>query len=58
MEWYVFGGRMRIIATLTEAASIRRYLEGVGLPPDPPTIAPPRPPPQRELKLLLATSDD
>jgi hypothetical protein len=49
---------MRIIATLTEAASIRRYLEGVGLPPDPPTIAPPRPPPQRELKLLLATSDD
>jgi hypothetical protein len=24
------GGRMRIIAALTEAASIRRYLEGVG----------------------------
>ncbi len=34
---------MRIIATLTDAASIRRYLEGVGLPVDPPTIAPARP---------------
>ena len=34
------GGRMRIIATLTEAASIRRYLEGVGLPAEPPLIAP------------------
>ena len=31
---------MRIIATLTEAASIRRYLEGVGLPAEPPLIAP------------------
>ena len=34
---------MRIIATLTEAASIRRYLEGVGLPAEPPLIAPARP---------------
>ena len=32
---------MRLIATLTEAASIRRYLEGVGLPAHPPTITPP-----------------
>ena len=31
---------MRIIATLTEAASIRRYLEGVGRPAEPPLIAP------------------
>jgi hypothetical protein len=34
MEWYVFGGR--ISATLTNAASIRRYLEGVGLPAETP----------------------
>ncbi len=31
---------MRIIAALTEAASIRRYPEGVGLPAEPPLIAP------------------
>ena len=37
------GGRMRIIATLTEAASIRRDPEGVGLPAEPPLIAPARP---------------
>ena len=36
---------MRIIAALTDAVSIRCYLQGVGLPADPPTIAPPRPPP-------------
>ena len=35
----------------------RCYLKGVGLPADPPPIAPPRPPPQRELELLLAASD-
>ena len=40
---------MRIIASLTDSASIRRYLEGVGLPADPPRIAPARPPPQHEL---------
>ena len=43
------GGHMRIIATLTDATSIRAYLEGVGLPADPPTIAPARPPPQQAL---------
>ena len=43
------GGRMRIIATLTEAAAIRRYLEGVGLPAEPPLIAPARPRPQQSL---------
>ena len=40
---------MRIIATLTEAASIRRYLEGVGLPAEPPLIASGRPPPHQSL---------
>ena len=43
------GGRMRVIAGLTEPASIRRYLQGVGLPDQPPPTAPPRPPPQTEL---------
>ena len=43
------GGRMRLIAALTDSVSIRHYLKGTGLPADPPTIAPPRPPPQREL---------
>ena len=43
------GGHMRIIAALTDATSIRAYLQGVGLPADPPTIAPARPPPQQEL---------
>ena len=31
-------------------ATIRRYLQGVGLPHQPPPIAPPRPPPQTELE--------
>ncbi len=30
------GGRMRIIAALTNEVSIRHYLKGVGLPADPP----------------------
>ena len=40
---------MRIIATLTEAASIRRYLDGVGLPAEPALIAAARPPPHQSL---------
>ena len=47
---------MRIIATLTDATSIRRYLEGVGLPADPPRIAPARPPPQHELDFAAGFS--
>lgn len=42
------GGKMKIIAFITDPASIRRYLEGEGLPADPPSIAPARPPPQSE----------
>ena len=34
------GGQMKIIAVLTDPASIRSYLEGVGLPARPPPIAP------------------
>ena len=40
------GGRLRIIAALTDPTSIRTYLEGVGLPGVPPPRAPP--PPQFE----------
>ena len=32
-----YGGRLRIIASLTDPGSIRRYLNGIGLP------APPQP---------------
>ena len=37
------GGRLRIVAALTDAASIRTYLERVGLPAMPPPRAPPHP---------------
>ena len=37
------GGRLRIVAVLTDPASIRNYLEGVGLPAVPPPRAPPQP---------------
>jgi len=43
------GGDMRIVACLTDPASIRRYLKGVGLPTEPPEIAPARSPPQRDI---------
>ena len=43
------GGRMRIVAAITDRASIKRYLEGVGLPSGIPEIKPARPPPQMEL---------
>jgi hypothetical protein len=39
------GGRMKPVAALTDADSICQYLTGVGLPVDPPPIAPARPPP-------------
>ncbi len=42
------GGRLRLIAALTDPASVRRYLSGVGLPCQPPPLTPPRPPPQTE----------
>ena len=42
------GGRLRLIAVLTEPASIQRYLQGVGLPTEPPPSTPPRAPPQQE----------
>jgi len=43
------GGRMKIVAAVTDPASVRRYLEGVGLPSEPPLIAPARASPQLDL---------
>jgi hypothetical protein len=42
---------MRIVAAVTDPDSARRYLEGVGLPAELPTLAPARAPPQVELEL-------
>lgn len=44
------GRKMRIIAFITDPASVRRYLEGEGLPTEPPPIAPARSPPQMEFE--------
>ena len=44
------GGPLRMIAALTDPASIRAYLEGVGLPAQPPPIAPARRSQQSELE--------
>jgi hypothetical protein len=46
------GGRLRLVAALTDPGSIGTYLTGVGLAADPPAMAPARPPPQRELDLV------
>jgi hypothetical protein len=37
---------MKIVAAVTDPASVRRYLKGVGLPSEPPLIAPARASPQ------------
>jgi hypothetical protein len=42
------GGKMRIVAAITDGASIKKYLDGVGLPSVIPEIKPARPPPQTE----------
>ena len=47
------GGRLRLVAVLSDPASIRRYLSGVGLAAEPPAMAAARPPPQRELDLVF-----
>jgi hypothetical protein len=44
------GGRMRMVAALTDTASIKAYLDGVGLPSEIPKIKPARPPPQVEFE--------
>ena len=47
------GGRLRLVAVLSDPASIGRYLSGVGLAADPPAVAAARSPPQRELDLVF-----
>ena len=47
------GGRLRLVAVLSDPASIGHDLSGVGLAVDPPAIAAARPPPQRELDLVF-----
>ena len=46
------GARMKLVAALTDADSIRDYLTGVGRPADPPAIAPARPPPQQGIEFV------
>ena len=47
------GGRLRLVAALTDPDSIHTYLTGVGLAAEPPAMAGARPPPQRELDLVV-----
>ena len=47
---------MKIVAAVTDSCSIRRYLEGVGLPARAPPIAPARPQRQQELDLQFAAA--
>ena len=42
------GGPMRMVAALTDAVSVKKYLDGVGLCSTIPQIKPARPPPQEE----------
>ena len=51
-------GRMRIIAAVTEPASVRRVLESLGLPSEAPRLRAARPPPQTEFGDETARSDD
>jgi hypothetical protein len=43
------GGLRRLLAFITDKASIRRILSHLGLPLDPPKVAPARPPPMQPL---------
>ena len=45
----ICGGKMKVVAAVTDPASIQRYLEGTGHSPIIPGIAPARPPPQGEI---------
>ena len=46
------GGRLGLVAVLSDPVSIGRYLSGVGLAAAPPAMSVARPPPQRELDLV------
>ena len=55
MQWIASGESRRDSSSrpLTDPNSIRTYLAGIGLPADPPGIAPARPPPQPELEFAM-----
>ena len=42
------GGKMRVVAAVTDSSSIRRYLEGTGQNAEIPELTPARAPPQEE----------
>jgi hypothetical protein len=42
------GWQMRMVAAITDRTSVKKYLDGVGLPSNLPQIAKARPPPQAE----------
>ena len=42
---------MKIIAAVTDPASVKTYLDGVGLKSEIPKLKPPRAPPQMELDM-------
>jgi len=52
------GGRMRIVAAVTDPASVRRYLDGTGQSAEVPTLAPARAPPQSELDFDCEADSD
>jgi hypothetical protein len=51
-------GRMKILAAVTEPASVRRVLKSMGLPGEAPRLLPARSPPQTELGDDRVQSDD
>ena len=52
------GGRMRLVALVTEPASIRRFLRGLGETTDAPARAPARGPPYWKSRVLRRAADD
>ena len=50
------GGTVKIVAAVTEPASIRTYLDGVGLPARAPPIAPARTHPQQQFDIDYAAA--
>mgnify|MGYP001767302558 CR=1 FL=1 len=51
-------GRMEILAVVTKPASVRRYLEGTGLPSEAPRAHVARPPPEADWAEASAGNDD
>ena len=52
------GGRLRLVAMVTEAAIVTRYLRAVGEPAEPPARSPPRGPPYWASRALRRRAGD